>query len=81
MRTAIVNSSALVKDLRAETYCAATPEDIQKAKVAGWNCGARGTKHFTSTSFWAFRHGKPEIKKAFLDAYAAGRAARKEYLE
>ncbi len=81
MRTAIVNSSALGNDWRADTHCPSGAGDLQKAKVAGWNCGARGTKHFTGTSFWAFRHGKPGIKKAFLDAYAAGRAARKEYLE
>lgn len=78
MRVAVVNVQDLGNDWRAEAHIEPTKEDFQQARIAGWECGARGTKNITSR--WA-KHGREEVRIAFREAYEKGLKARRAYLK
>jgi len=78
MRTAIVPSTVLGNDWRAETHCPVAEGDLQAARRAGWNSGALGTQ--VPRSKYA-THGRREIREAFGEAFVAGMRARNKFFK
>lgn len=78
MRTAIVKSSELGNDWRAERFCEPTDEEIMQAKIAGWTSGAKGACSDKNT--WR-NHGNAKVQNAFIKAYRKGYQARLAFLK
>lgn len=77
MRMAIIKSSDLKDSLSPSFYIPPSDNEIRQAKIAGWTCGARGTKQ--PRNDWT-RHSSTVIRDAFWAAHAQGWFARNDFL-
>jgi hypothetical protein len=79
MRVTIVSSKDLdMRDWRPEHYMPTKPTDLVAAKLAGWAGGSSGHE-INLKSQW-LKHGKEEVRKAYLEGRVAGVQARDEFL-